>query len=82
MWASRRLIDDPPDVIPIPPEFRHRRTEVIFIALDQEPEAAASGVEVSSDPIQAFRGNGRGGSVAALLRDPGIDQAGNPAADS
>ena len=82
MWASRRLIDDPPDVIPIPPEFRHRRTEVIFIALDQEPEAAVSGVEAPSDPIQAFRGKGRGGSVAALLRDRGIDQAGNPAADS
>ena len=82
MWAMRRIIDDPEDFIPMPPEFRHRRTEVIFIALDQEPEAAASGVEVCSDPIQAFRGKGRGGSVAALFRDRRMELAGNPAPDS
>jgi hypothetical protein len=81
MLAIRRIIDDPPELIPIPPEFRHRRTEVIFIALDQEPEAAASGTEVPGDPIKAFRGKGRGGSVAALLRDRRMNLAGNPAPD-
>jgi hypothetical protein len=75
MLAIRRIIDDTPDVIPIPPEFHHRRTEVIFIALDQEPEADASGVEVPGDPIKAFRGKGRGGSVAALLKDREQDRA-------
>ena len=39
MLAIRQIIEDPQDVIPIPPEFRHRRTEVIFIALEQESTA-------------------------------------------
>ncbi|TAN70369.1 MAG: hypothetical protein EPN17_05815 [Methylobacter sp.] len=36
MLATRQIIEDPQDVIPIPPEFRHRRTEVIFMALEPE----------------------------------------------
>ncbi|MEI6415617.1 MAG: hypothetical protein WCP34_15345 [Pseudomonadota bacterium] len=36
MFAIRQIIEDPQDFIPIPPELRHRRTEVIFIAVDQE----------------------------------------------
>ena len=36
MLAIRQIIEDPQDVIPIPPEFRHRRTEVIFMALEPE----------------------------------------------
>lgn len=36
MFAIRQVIENPQDVIPVPPELRHRRTEVIFIALDQE----------------------------------------------
>jgi hypothetical protein len=39
MLAIRQIIEDPQDVIPIPPEFRHHRTEVIFMAL--EPETTA-----------------------------------------
>ena len=38
MLAIRQILEDPQDVIPVPPELRHRRTEVIFIALDQEPK--------------------------------------------
>jgi hypothetical protein len=41
MLAIRQIIEDPQDVIPIPPEFRHRRTEVIFMALDSLPEQPA-----------------------------------------
>lgn len=67
MLAIRRIIDDPQEVIPIPPEFRHRRTEVIFIALDQDSETAPTVVPDVLDPIKRFRGKGRGGSVAALL---------------
>ena len=37
MFAIRQIIEDPQDVITVPPELRHRRTEVIFIAIDQEP---------------------------------------------
>jgi len=38
MLAVRQIIEDPQDMIAIPPEFRHRRTEVIFMALDSQPE--------------------------------------------
>ena len=34
MFAIRQIIEDPQDVIPIPPKFRHRRTEVIFMTLE------------------------------------------------
>ena len=37
MFAIRQIIDDPQDVISIPFELRHRRVEVIFIALDEKP---------------------------------------------
>lgn len=36
MYAFRQIIEDPQDFVAIPPELRHRRTEVIFIAIDQE----------------------------------------------
>ncbi len=36
MYAIRQIIDDPQEMIPVPEELRHRRTEVIFIAMDQE----------------------------------------------
>lgn len=78
MLASRRIFDDPEDLIPLPPEFRHRRTEVIFIALDQDSETAVT-VPDALNPIQRFRGKGRGGSVAALLGDREIEQIGLPA---
>ncbi len=41
MFAIRQIIDDPQEMIPVPVELRHRRTEVIFIAMEQEtPEQA------------------------------------------
>ncbi|MDO9267815.1 MAG: hypothetical protein Q7T96_01740 [Methylobacter sp.] len=45
MLAVRQIIEDPQDVIAIPPEFRHRRTEVIFMALDSLPEQPAPTVK-------------------------------------
>ncbi len=45
MLAIRQIIEDPQNVIPIPPEFRHRRTEVIFMALDSLPEQSAPTVK-------------------------------------
>ena len=65
MVASRRIIDDPPELIRIPPAFRHQRIDVIVIALDQAPETLVSGVDVPGDPIKAFRGKGRVGRVGA-----------------
>jgi len=68
MYAIRQVIDDPQDVIAVPPELRHRRTEVTFIALDPVPEQPS--VELSpADTIAAFRGKGKGGAVERLLMD-------------
>jgi hypothetical protein len=44
MFALRQFIENPEDYIPVPPEIRHRRTEVIFIALDE--------VEATANPSQ------------------------------
>lgn len=45
MFAIRQIIDDPQDVIAIPLEFRHRRTEVIFITLDYEKQHTTTNVQ-------------------------------------
>ena len=67
MFAIRQIIDDPQDVMPIPPELRHRRTEVIFIAIDEGKKAYLAPSPI--DAIEAFRGKGKGGAVARLLMD-------------
>lgn len=73
MFAIRQIIEDPQEVIPIPPELRHRRTEVIFIALDQGLEPSM--VDTSKvDVIDAFRGKGKGGATARLLMDRQSDR--------
>ena len=80
MFAIRQMIDDPQDFIPVPPELRHRPTEVIFIALDAVPEVAtvalAEGTsrERAEAAIAAFRGKGKGGAVARLLEDRQSDR--------
>ncbi|TCT22036.1 hypothetical protein [Thiobaca trueperi] len=39
MFAISQIFDDLPEFIPVPPELRHcRRLEVIFLALDQQPD--------------------------------------------
>ena len=73
MFAIRQIIEDPQDAIPIPHELRHRRMEVIFIALDPEPEQASSTLS-PVDAIEAFRGKGKGGAVARLLLDRQSDR--------
>lgn len=42
MLALKKLSEDPGEFLPVPPEVRHRRTEVIFLVLDQAPEANQS----------------------------------------
>lgn len=68
MFAIRQIIENPQEAIPIPHELRHRRMEVIFIALDPEPEPASSTLS-PTDAIDRFRGKGQGGAVARLLQD-------------
>jgi len=72
MFAIRQIIDDPQDVMPIPPELRHRRTEVIFIAIDEGKQAYLTPSPI--DAIEAFRGKGKGGAVARLLMDRQSDR--------
>ncbi|MGZ8158419.1 MAG: hypothetical protein ACXWT1_14450 [Methylobacter sp.] len=38
MHAIRQIYEDAPDTINMPDMFRHRRTEVIFIAIDEPAE--------------------------------------------
>lgn len=54
MFALKQIHEDTPDVIPVPEPLRHRRTEVIFIALDDLPSRKPeSGAE---HPLMAFAG--------------------------
>lgn len=82
MFAIRQMIDDPQDYIAVPPELRHRPTEVIFIALDQAPGVAGvppgqptlansgQGEPLAAEAaITAFRGSGPKGTTADLLSD-------------
>lgn len=40
MFAFRQILDEPGDFIPVPPVFKHRRTEVIFLMSDAEADGA------------------------------------------
>ena len=70
MFAIRQIIEDPQDSIPVPSELRHRRTEVIFIPLDQEPQQPTP-MTSQIYVIEAFRG--KGGAAARLLTDRQAD---------
>jgi hypothetical protein len=48
VYAIRQIIEDPQEAIPIPQELHHRRMEVIFIALDSEPEQPSVQPSVAS----------------------------------
>ncbi len=37
MYAYRQIYNDIQATIPVPPELQHRKTEVIFMVLDEEP---------------------------------------------
>ncbi|MBK8639706.1 MAG: hypothetical protein IPN92_16060 [Chromatiaceae bacterium] len=75
MFAIRQTIDDPQEFIPVPPELRHRRTEVIFIALDPVPEAATLVPEPSTPASLAGSWAGealeRGAAVITAFRGSG-----------
>jgi hypothetical protein len=42
MFALRQIVDDPGDFIPVPPEVKHKRTEVIFLVADQATSQPAN----------------------------------------
>jgi hypothetical protein len=44
MQPIRQIVEDAPDAIPVPPELRHQRVEIIFWPLEKpEPERDAKG---------------------------------------
>jgi len=44
MNPIRQIVEDAPDSIPVPPELRHHRVEIIFWTLEKpEPERDANG---------------------------------------
>ncbi len=49
MIAVRQIHDVLADVIPVPPELRHRKTEVIFIAIDESPAEKAESASSERD---------------------------------
>lgn len=80
MFVVRQMIEDLPECIPVPPELRHRPSEVIFIALDEATgisagkvssggQGPAEALERAAAAIAGFRGKGKGGAVARLLQD-------------
>ncbi|QFY89840.1 hypothetical protein D5125_10235 [Magnetovirga frankeli] len=71
MFAIRQVISDPEEWIAVPPEMRHRPTEVIFIAMDAP---AKPPLNIEDDPIRSFCGCGSGGSTERLLEERQKDQ--------
>ncbi len=47
MNYQRTIYEDAPVQIEVPPALRHRRVEVIFLALDEEVDNGANGASVS-----------------------------------
>ena len=55
MYAVKQIHEDLQDVIPVPENLRHRRTEVIFIALD-DPVISEADLDCEEHPLLAFAG--------------------------
>jgi len=54
MFSIRQIIEDPQEMIPVPAELRHRRTEVIFIDMEQgAPEQAKTKVKPTLTSLAA-----------------------------
>ncbi len=55
MFAIRQIIDDPQEFVAIPPELRHRRTEVIFIALDYEKQTTLTAITPRANWFENYK---------------------------
>ena len=49
MLAMRQIIEDTKDRIPVPPEFHHRRTEVVLMTIDDEQQITPYGTDKFED---------------------------------
>ena len=59
MSHARLIFEDTPDVISVPTALRHRKTEVIFLSLD-EPEDIIHKVKTSPRTLLDLIGKGQG----------------------
>ncbi len=62
MNAIREIYEDAPESIAIPESFRHRRVEIVLIALD---EIAAEAVDANGWPVGFFER-----TAGCLVADP------------
>ena len=54
MDAVRKIYEDVPDTIPVPPELRHRKVEVIILPLDDDGSKTSVTVETQPDSAELF----------------------------
>ncbi len=54
MDAVRKIYDDVPDTIPVPPELRHRKVEVIILPLDEVGSKNKATGETRQDTAELF----------------------------
>ena len=54
MDAVRKIYEDVPDTIPVPPELRHRKVEVIILSLDDDGSKTSVTVETQPDSAELF----------------------------
>ena len=54
MDAVRKIYEDVPDTIPVPPELRHRKVEVIILPLDDDGSKTSVTVETQPDSRELF----------------------------
>ena len=52
MDAVRKIYDEVPDTISIPPELRHRKVEVIILPLDED--GSTPGIDTQTDAAELF----------------------------
>jgi hypothetical protein len=55
MHLTRLIFEDTPDFVPVPIELQHRKTEVIFLTLDDETTTEISAEQQSTKPTNGSR---------------------------
>lgn len=66
MQPIRQIIEDAPDTIPVPPELRHQRVEIIFWPL----EPAESERDANGWPLGFFEATAGAWEGEPLAREP------------
>lgn len=67
MFAFRQILDEPGDFIAVPPAFKHRRTEVIFLMSDPATEP---GAQTAQQTLASLAGSWEGEDLEPLEEKP------------